>query len=283
MLNAPLKIDAEFKAVCPPLAEEERKELAASIKKDGCREAIRTWRGYIIDGHNRYEICEELHCSYVSREVLGLNSRAEVIAWIIRNQFGRRNLNAMQRAELALKLKEAVAAEAKARKVKAGKEHGRGKEKHPPTLAEPKSETRDELAKVAGVSHGTLAKVEKIVTQAAPAVVEAARKGEISINAAFKTVAPKTEQNPSPLSPVVEPADIKVRCSTKAFSSFSKKDIIRRLSLLATKLKVKQDEESTTNEMREFCARLLDFLSGAFGITVISSNNYKKGRDGRTM
>lgn len=37
------------------------------------------------------------------------------MAWIIRNQFARRNLTAMQRAELALKLKDAVAADAKKR------------------------------------------------------------------------------------------------------------------------------------------------------------------------
>lgn len=205
MLNTPLKIDAEFKAVCPPLTKEERAELAASIKKDGLRQPILTWHGYIIDGHNRYEICEELCKSYTSEEVLGLNSRAEVVEWIIRNQFGRRNLTAMQRAELALKLKEVVAAEAKRRQ----KEHGHtapGKAKTlPPKLAEVKTETRDELAKIAGVSHGTLAKVEKIVTEAKPAVVEAVRKGEMSINAAYKTVAPKPPKTPvEPPAPVAD-------------------------------------------------------------------------------
>jgi len=89
----------------------------------------------------------------------------------------------MQRAELALRLKEAIAKEAKARQLAQLK---KGAEKPVvPTLAQREnSKTRDELAKVAGVSHGTLAKVEKIVTKAKPAVVEAVRKGEISINAA---------------------------------------------------------------------------------------------------
>ena len=200
MLNTPLKIDAEFKAVCPPLTKEERAELAASIKKDGLRQPILTWHGYIIDGHNRYEICEELCKSYTSEEVLGLNSRAEVVEWIIRNQFGRRNLTAMQRAELALKLKAVVAAEAKKRMLK-------GKKADPtPKLAEGEGgETRDELAKMANVSHGTLAKVEKIVTEAKPAVVEAVRKGEMSINAAYKTVAPTPPKTPvEPPAPVAD-------------------------------------------------------------------------------
>ena len=200
MLNTPLKIDAEFKAVCPPLTKEERAELAASIKKDGLRQPILTWHGYIIDGHNRFEICEELCKSYTSEEVLGLNSRAEVVEWIIRNQFGRRNLTAMQRAELALKLKEAIAAEAKKRMLK-------GKKADPvPTLAQGGGgKTRDELAKMANVSHGTLAKVEKIITEARPAVVEAVRKGEMSINAAYKTVAPTPPKTPvEPPAPMVD-------------------------------------------------------------------------------
>ena len=204
MLNTPLKIDAEFKAVCPPLTKEERAELAASIKKDGLRQPILTWHGYIIDGHNRYEICEELCKSYTSEEVLGLNSRAEVVEWIIRNQFGRRNLTAMQRAELALKLKAVVAAEAKRRQVSQLK---RGAEKPvPQKSAERKSgETRDELAKMAGVSHDTIAKVEKIVTEARPAVVEAVRNGEMSINAAYKTVAPTPPKTPvEPPAPVAD-------------------------------------------------------------------------------
>ena len=93
------------------------------------------------------------------------------VAWIIRNQFARRNLTAMQRAELALRLKDAVAAEAKKRQVRKPKSVV-------PTLAPQTSgKTRDELAKMANVSHGTLAKVEKIVAEAEPEVVEAARCG----------------------------------------------------------------------------------------------------------
>ena len=145
MLNGPVKIDPEFKAVCPPLTKEERGELRESIKRDGCREDILTWRGFVIDGHNRLEICEELHKPYTTRPIVELKSRGEVIEWILRNQLGRRNLTAMQRAELALKLKDAVAAEAKARQVKAGKEHGRGQEKVRENSHEPNERTDEKL------------------------------------------------------------------------------------------------------------------------------------------
>ena len=197
MLNGSVKIDPEFKAVCPPLTKEERGELRESIKRDGCREDILTWHGFVIDGHNRLELCEELHKPYTTRPIVELKSRGEVIEWILRNQLGRRNLTAMQRAELALKLKEGVAAEAKKRMLK-------GKKADPTQKsAEGRSETRDELAKMAGVSHDTIAKVEKIVAEAEPEVVEAARKGEMSINKAYQTVAP----TPAPKKPAQEPQD----------------------------------------------------------------------------
>jgi hypothetical protein len=56
---------------------------------------------------------------------------------------------------------------------------------------------------MAGVSHDTIAKVEKIIAGAEPEVVEATRKGEMSINAAYKTVAP----TPAPKKPAPEPQD----------------------------------------------------------------------------
>ena len=118
------------------------------------------------------------------------------VAWTIRNQFARRNLTAMQRAELALKLKEAVAAEAKKRQVR------KPKSVVQKSASQTSGKTRDELAKMAGVSHDTIAKVEKIVSKAEPEVVDAARRGSMSINAAFRTIAPEPrEAAPEPSEP----------------------------------------------------------------------------------
>lgn len=54
-----LKIDKEFKTLIPPLSPTEYEQLEANIIADGCREPIVIWNGYIIDGHNRYEICKK--------------------------------------------------------------------------------------------------------------------------------------------------------------------------------------------------------------------------------
>ena len=194
-----LKTRRLFADLIPPLSIDERGELENSIMDEGCRDAICVWNGVIVDGHNRYEICKRRGRAFRVKEMDFAND-AEAVAWIIRNQFARRNLNAMQRAELALKLKAAIAEEAKQRQ----KEHGKtapGKAKTLPQKSAERSETRDKLAALAGVSHDTIAKVEKIVTEAAPEVVEATRKGDMSINAAFKTITPAPAPKPEPPPP----------------------------------------------------------------------------------
>lgn len=88
----------------------------------------------------------------------------------------RQTTPAMQQAELALRLKEAVAAEAKKRQVSPLK---KGNRKPVCENSHEREERTDEqLATMAGVSSNTIRRVEKIVAQAAPAVVEAARTGD---------------------------------------------------------------------------------------------------------
>jgi N6-adenosine-specific RNA methylase IME4/DNA-binding XRE family transcriptional regulator len=105
--------------------------------------------------------------------------RAEAERWIILNQFGRRNLSAYDRSVLALKLKPIVAAKAKERQVESGGAV-------PQKSAKPPIETRKEIAKAAGVSHDTIAKVEKIQAKATPEIKKAVKSGEMSINQAYQ-------------------------------------------------------------------------------------------------
>ena len=61
------------------------------------------------------------------------------------------------------------------------------------------------LCSPGGQAYRLAATLEYPNAAAAPAVVEAARKGEISINAAFKTVAPKAEPKPAPIPAAAPP------------------------------------------------------------------------------
>ena len=58
----------------------------------------------------------------------------------------------------------------------------------PKKSAKPPIETRQEIAKAAGVSHDTIAKVEKIEAQATPEIKAALKAGDLSINAAYNKV-----------------------------------------------------------------------------------------------
>ena len=183
-----MKIDAEFQSLIPPLTFEEKKMLEESILNEGCRDAIVLWGDTIIDGHNRYEICTKYGIPFetVSRE---FENRNEVIEWIIKNQFGRRNLPMHERARLALRLKPVIAEKAKSNKQEAANKMNLIVGNNVSTeICENvlPIDTQKEIAKAAGVSHDTIAKVEKIEESAPAPVVQASRKGDISVNAAYQ-------------------------------------------------------------------------------------------------
>ena len=180
-----MKIDIEFQSLIPPLTFEEKKMLEESILNEGCRDAIVLWGDTIIDGHNRYEICTKHGIPFetVNRE---FENRNEVIEWIIKNQFGRRNLPLHERARLALRLKPVITEKAKEKQAEYhGNQYKSGLSQNSVEVQKP-IDTQKEIAKAAGVSHDTIAKVEKIEESAPTPVVQASRKGDISVNAAYQ-------------------------------------------------------------------------------------------------
>lgn len=175
-----LNIDPEFKSIIPPLDPQEYLDLEQSILATGCRDSIVLWNDTIVDGHNRHEICCKHNISYNTIS-MDFSSRNAALIWIIDNQFARRNLPDFAKAELALKKKPLIAELAKENlKTSTG-----GLNPQPCQNSDkPAIDTKKEIAKSAGVSHDTVAKVETILKQATPALVDKARSGGISINAA---------------------------------------------------------------------------------------------------
>ena len=86
------KIDPEFKGLSQPLGSEEYRQLERSIVSDGCREPILVWNDAIVDGHHRYEICNQKRVPYAAREVV-FDGRAAAIAWICRSQLDKGELS----------------------------------------------------------------------------------------------------------------------------------------------------------------------------------------------
>lgn len=76
-----LKTDPDFQSLKPPLRREAYEELELNIVCNGCREPIKVWADYIIDGHKRYKICHEYDIEFNTEEIL-LKSREDAISWI---------------------------------------------------------------------------------------------------------------------------------------------------------------------------------------------------------
>ncbi len=103
-----LRTDPEFAGKIPPLTEEEFAQLEANILADGrVINPLIVWNGVIVDGHNRYRIIQEHPEVPYQVHEKEFSDRYEAIAWICRNQLGRRNLTPAQRKYLIGKQYEA--------------------------------------------------------------------------------------------------------------------------------------------------------------------------------
>jgi phage N-6-adenine-methyltransferase len=183
-----MKIDTEFKNLIPPMTPEEKTLLEKNIQASkGCLAPLVAWDDTLIDGYHRYDICTEHSLPYEVKQ-LSFQSRDEAKVWIIENQFGRRNLQPYQRAELALELEKFLP------KCKLGRPVKHiGNDSEIRNISQmPRSE---ELSKLAGMSTATLYQAKRVKEKAPEEMKEKLRTGEISINQAFKAVSVHVGQN----------------------------------------------------------------------------------------
>lgn len=200
-----LKINPELRDFLPPLPLKDFEKLEKKIISEGYKGLpIYTWNGYIVDGHHRYEICKKHNIEFQSEELLLCDNATIVdyMEWMLNNQEGRRNLTAVDRLLAAEKLRDKIAEEAKE---KYEKTVGRpSKENRSPNgeqlnSTEPKIHTDKELAKIAGVGTGTVARFNQVMKSGDDDLIQKVKNGEVSINAGYKAVKEK-EKNEMPLS-----------------------------------------------------------------------------------
>ena len=92
-----LTIDPEFEGKIPPLREEELEQLEENILADGVViNPLIVWDGVIVDGHNRYRILQKHPEIQFTTYEKKFTDRYAAIAWICKNQLGRRNLTPQQ-------------------------------------------------------------------------------------------------------------------------------------------------------------------------------------------
>jgi len=169
-----LKIDPTFQNLIAPLSEDEYNQLEENIlAAQECRDTIKVWRGYIIDGHNRYTICKKHKIPY-RVEKMRFASKSATKLWIAENQLGRRNLTKAMKIELARTKAEILCETAKAN-------------------GEPYN-LRKKTAELANVGDRTVHKYMQIVKCGTDELVSSVKNGSININSAYNALKVNTRE-----------------------------------------------------------------------------------------
>lgn len=218
-------VNEELKAYIDPLTPEEHAALERSLLAEGCRDALVLWGDILIDGHNRYGICQKHGLPFNTVQHPHFRSMEDVHLWMIDQHLGRRSVSDFQRGVLALRKREILAQRAASAgtpgDAQAAPEAGEaasagaagegdapwdGPAGAPPAAAQaaaPQAEplrSREAIARAARLSSSQVVMIEKIQKQAAPELVAAVRSGAISINtAAVVATLPEEEQRAAAL------------------------------------------------------------------------------------
>jgi hypothetical protein len=186
-----ITVNEELKAYIDPLTPDEHAALERSILAEGCRDALVLWGDVLVDGHNRYGICQKHGLPFQTVQNTRFQSMEDVHLWMIDQHLGRRSVSDFQRGLLALRKREILAAR-RAQVIAATAESSTASPHDAPHDA-PKDtgvgetnplKSRADIAKAARLSSSQVVQIEKIQKQAAPELVAAVKAGAISINAA---------------------------------------------------------------------------------------------------
>lgn len=177
-------ICSEFKNVMPDLTREEYKQLEESLLNNGYMSSnpIIIWDGYIIDGHKRYEICQRNNIvfNYVELDKEKFKSKIDVIKYIIDLHFCRRHLSKAQKIFIAYRYKEIIVEENKKKQGIKNNNINCVQKGHKDSW------TDSQLAKIAGVGNGTIARYNAVLKSENDTLINKMLSGEESINSAYK-------------------------------------------------------------------------------------------------
>ena len=211
-------VNEELKAYIDPLSAEEYEALERSILAEGCRDALVLWGELLVDGHNRYDICQKHGLPFQTLQSQRFQSMEDVHLWMIDQHLGRRSVSDYQRGVLALRKREIVAQRRARLHNVAGQadampadgetppwdsdaaEGADSANAGTPNRAAPGMEvealsSREDIARAARLRSSQVQLIEKIHKQAAPEVVAALKSGAISLSAAAAVAAlPEDEQ-----------------------------------------------------------------------------------------
>ncbi|RYX90206.1 MAG: hypothetical protein EOO28_30355 [Comamonadaceae bacterium] len=187
-----ITVNEELLAYIDPLTPDETEALERSLLKEGCRDALVLWGDVLVDGHNRFALCNKHGIPFNTVQSHLFKSMDDVHLWMIEQHLGRRSLSDFQRGVLALRKKSILAGQSQAQAdapvpANAGSAAQAAPDPSepipPPAMPEARV-SRESIAREARISSATVSQIEKIQKSATPELVAAVKAGTVSINAA---------------------------------------------------------------------------------------------------
>lgn len=195
-----LKIDPELRDLLPHLPKEKFEGLEKMILEEGYDGTpILIWNGYIVDGHHRYKIFKKHNIEFNIEEIsLPKDSeKSDVMDWMITYQDVRRNMCEAEKIYANDKVSTRRIEEENAKKKLEGNRKGaditNGKTVSVHLDGERKSHTspthtREQRAKFAGVSAGTVARYDTVMNSDNKELQQSMLSGDVKIGTAYKQV-----------------------------------------------------------------------------------------------
>lgn len=187
-----IKIDKELEELLPPLFSEDYEALEQSLLENGFNNQfgnIKIWVpkededsgvGYIVDGHNRYEICKKHNINIPAwcYDYMFFETKQDVMKWMYENQLARRNLSDVDKYEIVERYSALLKDMAKKNQSDGGKGLSNLTEVN----------VRKEKAEKVGISEGSYYKLDKVMKSENEDVKEKLRRKELSIDKAFRVI-----------------------------------------------------------------------------------------------
>lgn len=182
-----LKIDPELRDLLPPLTSEEYKQLEKNIVENGFDRnfPIMEWQGFIVDGHNRYDICKKHNIEPIIG-TLAYKTKEEVMEWMLDIQLGRRNLTPIQKIAITEKYRPIYEKQARENQLSGLKNQNNNVLVNLPKRQVNPINTSEKLASIANVSEKTYRMGAKILNSDNEKLKQEVLSGEKSINAGYK-------------------------------------------------------------------------------------------------
>ena len=220
-----IEIDPELEKLLPPLSKEDYQMLEQSLLQNGFMQhstRIQLWcppeeeendnathpaKSYIIDGHNRFRICQKHNIDLPSWcfDWLCFDTKEEVKKYIYENQLARRNLSPIQKISIAEQYRAIYEKQAKENQSLGGGD--KKSEDYQKSVGsnltqavdKKRNPTTDEkLSKIAGIKTTTYKMGAKVLKSDNEDLKQRVLSGETSISAGYKELMMNRNKNSSP-------------------------------------------------------------------------------------